>query len=106
MLFDFVMRALRRASYKWPARNIAKKDARVARGQYRCNKCEGIFRVKEVEVDHIVPVIPLSGTKSFDVIIPRLFCDSNNLQVLCKKCHREKSKGENKLRFEYRKPRK
>lgn len=109
--WKYVYNALRRASLKtskevWNARQVALRDARIERGVYLCAHCNGRFGPKEIDVDHILPVIPLNGSKSFDEIIPRLFCDSDNLQVLCKPCHKTKSKAENKLRFEYRKLRK
>lgn len=100
---DFVMRVLRRGTYKWPARGIAAGNARVSRGVYECAKCKGHFGRKEIDIDHIVPVIPLHGTDDWNLIIERLFCDSSGLQVLCKKCHKEKTQFENRLRKSYRK---
>lgn len=99
---DYVMRVLRRGTYQWPARGIAVADARVTRGVYECASCKGHFKRNEIDIDHIVPVIPLSGTDDWNVIIERLFCDSSGLQVLCKPCHKKKTQFENRLRKEYR----
>ena len=38
-------------------------------------------------VDHIDPVVPNIGFTSYDDYINRLFCEMNNLRLLCKKCH-------------------
>jgi len=57
----------------------------------RCtlNKKNNVF------VDHIAPIIdPAKGFVSWDETINNLFCEKENLQVLCKKCHDEKSKDE------------
>lgn len=52
-------------------------------------------------MDHIDPVVPI-GEKAFDmsldVIASRLWCDKDNLQVLCKPCHKKKSADEVGLR--------
>lgn len=69
--------------------------------RYRCAICKKDFGRREVQVDHIDPVIPI-GQKAkdmtFDQIISRLYCDATNLQVLDKKCHKLKSTEENKQR--------
>lgn len=66
---------------------------------YRCAMCLGEFKQKDVQVDHIVPVVPIDRTvqdMSYDEIVDRIFCDLDNLQVLCKSCHDIKSKNEKK----------
>lgn len=53
-------------------------------------------------VDHIDPVVPITGflkTKGFlgydwDLVIRRLFCEIEGLQVLCKPCHKLKTADE------------
>jgi 5-methylcytosine-specific restriction endonuclease McrA len=100
---DFVIRVLRRGTYKWPARTIALREARLERGVYECAHCKNQFGRKEVHVDHKIPVIPLHGTNDFNLIIERMFCPASGLQVLCKPCHKQKTKIENDLRKGYRK---
>jgi len=52
-------------------------------------------RVKNIFVDHIVPIIdPAVGFTTWDECIERMFCDSSNLQLLCKDCHSIKSREE------------
>jgi 5-methylcytosine-specific restriction endonuclease McrA len=62
---------------------------------YICNKCGLCFKPNEVQVDHIQPVVPTDHEiESWDEYISRLFCDIENLQVLCKPCHQIKSNNE------------
>lgn len=102
-LKKLLIQILRRASYRSPARNQALKNARISRGLYRCNSCLNEFTRKQIAVDHIKPVVPINGYKSgldFDAneFAERLFCEANNLQVLCKDCHKQKTKKENNCR--------
>ena len=98
----YIMTSLRQASYKWPSRNLALKEARISRGVYECAGCKSHFGRKEIQVDHIIPVMPLNGSDDFNVILERLFCPSEGLQILCKPCHKDKTDLENKARKEYR----
>lgn len=67
---------------------------------YICAKCGLCFNVKDVQVDHIEPVVPINHEiTSWDEYINRLFCDIDNLQVLCKPCHLIKSNNENNDRI-------
>lgn len=60
-----------------------------------------------MEVDHVVPIIPLDKSLSdltWDEVVDRAWCDVSNLRPLCKeKCHKEKTKIENLHRREFRK---
>jgi 5-methylcytosine-specific restriction endonuclease McrA len=89
---------LRRLSYRTPMRSQAMRNAKVAYGRYRCNACDQIFPPTTVQVDHISPVIPVSGWTTWDDYINRLFCPPEQLQVLCKPCHSVKSGLENQGR--------
>lgn len=78
----------------------------------RCAKCEQVFDLKDTQVDHIEPIIPVEGwpeapTSKFylhngmpdmNVLVYRTFVTPDKLQVLCRPCHKEKSKNENKKR--------
>jgi len=64
-----------------------------------CAKCKESFTMRDVQVDHIDPVVPVGRElQSWDEYICRLFCGVDNLQVLCKPCHKEKSNNENSQR--------
>jgi len=76
---------------------LAKKPA----VRYPCVECHNLHMGKNIQVDHIEPVIPLNIPAKhacMDVVIGRLFCNKSNLQILCKDCHKTKSKEENTIR--------
>lgn len=107
---SFVKSALRSASQRWPPKYTVLSDACVGQKEnpksgrlakfYKCNKCRNEFVAKEVEVNHIFPVIPTTGFDSWDNVIARLFCEREGLEVLCKPCHKDITKQENKERKE------
>ena len=99
----FIMSALRKAWLRWPPRGKVMKAAWVRRGVYKCNGCKKNVKVtlkrdgkryRNISVDHIKPVIPVGGFKTWDSVVARLFCEDSNLQVLCKLCHDKKTKSE------------
>ena len=114
---SFIKSILRKASMRWKPVNAVKVRARVERGFYRCELCKEVVpasavvtlkngktkRVKNVAVDHIIPVVPTSGFDSWDNVIDRLFCDEDGLQLLCRTCHEEKCKEETDERKRSRK---
>lgn len=105
---SFVKGGLRSISQRWPpkytvlneaktTKKINPKSGRIAQ-HFRCAKCLDDFPQKEVEVNHIVPVIPLSGFDTWDGVIERMFCEKGLLEVLCKPCHKSITKEENEHR--------
>ena len=98
---DWLMKELRRIHYKWLPRKQCMVNARVSRGKYICKQCGQLFGPKEIQIDHIEPVInPQTGFVDWNTYIQRLFSPLNNYQVLCKKCHSAKSAKENAVRRE------
>lgn len=103
---SFIKNNLRSATRKWAPIQNCKKKAHVARGLYECANCHEHVpptvydadkrkRVKNIFVDHIIPIIdPSIGFTTWDECIERMFCDSENLQLLCKPCHSSKSQEE------------
>jgi hypothetical protein len=102
---SFIKSALRSASIKWPPRytvlseacvgsKINPKSGRMAK-HYKCNQCKGDFPAKEVEVNHIFPVIPVTGFTTWDDVVKRMFCEKDGLEVCCKPCHKIITKKEN-----------
>ena len=89
----------------------SKNGKDLVRVSYKCNKCKDEFKSSQVVVDHIIPVIdptvgfPINpdGSDDWLTFIRRLFCGPENLQVLCKTCHDEKTGKETKLRVKSRK---
>lgn len=101
---SFVVNLLRRGTYIWKPRSEAFARARVERGVYKCEKCGALRKVKEVVADHIECVVdPKVGFVSWDEYVKRLFCQSDNFQILCKEtCHKEKTKFESEQRKYYK----
>jgi len=94
----FVKSQLRAASMRWGPKNKVLVAARVSRGVYLCNGCKKHVpytlpdrikntRVKNIQVNHKVPVSVPKGWDGWDNWIERLFCDSDGLEVLCSECH-------------------
>jgi 5-methylcytosine-specific restriction endonuclease McrA len=77
-------------------KKINPKTKRLAQF-YQCARCKDEFTNKDVEVDHIVPVVdPSVGFVDWNTFIARLFTERENYQTLCKPCHKLKTKEENK----------
>lgn len=105
---SIIRAGFRRFPAKYEALNNAKAGKRTneATGRmaehYKCAKCKQEFTAKDVQVDHIKPVVPPSGFTTWDDFISRLFCSATNLQVLCKECHKIKTKKETVARTKAR----
>jgi 5-methylcytosine-specific restriction endonuclease McrA len=78
-------------------KKINESSGRLAE-HFECNECHNLFPAKLVVVDHIESVVPLTGFVSWDDVIKRMYCSSEGLQVLCKECHKIKTKEENSQR--------
>jgi hypothetical protein len=104
----FIIAVLRQGTRRYPPKyetlNAAKtekkinpKTKRLAQ-HYACAKCKKDWPQKEVQVDHVLPVVdPGQGFVDWNTYITRLFCDKDNLTVLCLQCHHEKTKGEKEI---------
>lgn len=101
---SFIRSQLRAATMRWGPIGDCLKQARTGRGLYLCASCEqtvpattkvGRRRVKNVHVDHIEPITnPDVGFTTWDELIERMFCEEDNLQVLCTECHTKKTDEE------------
>lgn len=65
----------RNNSWFWVRKDVLRRD------RYTCSICKKRFRKALLDVDHIIPV--QMGGKLFE---------KENLQTLCKECHKAKSK--------------
>lgn len=92
--------AMRRGWRRTPYAKAALARAMIAPGVVRCAGCKGEFPVKEIDLDHTSPIHPVDASPlTLDEFSARLFCAPEDLQVLCRaKCHKEKTKAENKER--------
>lgn len=112
---SMVMSMLRSRSMYWKVTHDVLKDAedgtiineetgrpnkavRCALCGHRMPKSAGKGNKPQYAVDHIKPVRPVEGFDSWDGIINRMYCEKDNLQVLCKECHEKKTKAENEAR--------
>ncbi len=112
-LKSFITSTLRGGFRKYPikyeclqkaklGKKINTKTNRMAE-HYKCNSCHGEFVAKEVQVNHIEPVVDVNtGFVSWDSFIERLFCDESLLEVLCIGCHSKLTLEENKMRKEFK----
>lgn len=72
--------------------------------KYLCNHCKHLFKEDYVEVDHIKELYRINWQIPFHENLAEiqkwtqsLFCDIENLQVLCKRCHTIKTIEYNKF---------
>lgn len=108
-----IVAGLRNASKYWKPKMVCLEEACVGRKinaatgklakHYTCNSCDGEFVAKNVDVDHIIPLVDPCGFVSWDDLIARLFVEKVGLQVLCKECHKAKTLEEKKARDAYKK---
>lgn len=101
-LNGYIFGALRKI-WRWhPERKLALTIAKVAGGTkelYTCAQCDQMYPRKQVHIDHKVPVIsPIDGFQGWDLYVEKLFVQFDDLQVLCKDCHQQKTQKENKVR--------
>jgi hypothetical protein len=84
--------------------------------RYTCAICKQLFSQKNIQVDHIEPVVPLwkpEADMTYDEIVRGVFCGLDNLQVICStpmkrnnglpSCHKLKTDEENFIRDELKK---
>lgn len=101
---SFIKGALRGATRKWAPIQDCLKNARTRRGYYLCAECKqevtatikvGNKRKKNAIVDHIVPIVdPAVGFTNWHDCVERMFCEEDNLQVMCLDCHLVKCQEE------------
>ena len=101
-LFSALRRVFMRSPYSSDAFNKVKRTATKGKQKrvfFTCASC-GVEAIrKDVCVDHVAPVVdPKVGFVDWITYIARLFCGPDNLQILCKKCHKIKTLQENKER--------
>ena len=102
--FSFIRSALRQAWTRYPVKHqfLRSKqkpytgDDKRTKFQYECEECKQIFKGKEVQVDHIKPAGSLKTFADLPSFASNLFCEIDNLQLLCKGCHAVKTKEERK----------
>jgi hypothetical protein len=115
-LAKFLIPKLRNMSRWWPEKaktmQLAREQVHIGfykngkpeyKTMFKCAQCGELFDRKEIDVDHINPVVSVDGFTDWDDYITNLFCDSNKLQILCEADHFIKSQAENEQRRENKK---
>lgn len=112
--FSFIRSALRAAWVKYPVkgqvlkksrRNVKKTekmDRRIHRHrfEYKCAVCKKFHKATQVQVDHIIPCGSLNCYEDLPRFVSTLFCEEDNLQVICIECHNQKTNQERAERAE------
>ena len=102
MFWSFIRSALRQKSRWWKPISVCKLNARrLYKGpnkrqkfEYLCAHCDKWFPEKKINIDHICPAGSLNCAQDLPGFVERLFCEVDNLQCLCEKCHDVKTKSE------------
>jgi 5-methylcytosine-specific restriction endonuclease McrA len=100
--WSFIRSGLRQKSRWWKPITQCKLNAkRPYKGpnkrqkfEYQCNSCKKWFAEKNINVDHIEPAGSLNCADDLAGFVERLFCEVDNLQVLCSGCHNIKTQKE------------
>lgn len=102
--WSFIRSGLRQKSRWWkPITECKLKAKRAYKGpnkrqkfEYQCKSCKNWFPEKQINVDHICPAGSLNSAQDLPGFVERLFCEQDNLQVLCENCHNIKTQNEKK----------
>ena len=105
---SFIVSVLRSGTRRWPPKFLTLNEAKTEKKinvktgrlaqHYLCAGCDNYFPAKDINVDHIIPVVGPEGFVNWDTYIERMYCDKENFQILCTNCHTEKSMGERQSR--------
>jgi 5-methylcytosine-specific restriction endonuclease McrA len=105
-----IVSVLRNGSKRWTPKWQVMNDGREQRLNTRtgkmkygntCNECKDWFFTDELEIDHIVPFgtyLDRTNIETFAKTIGKyilgMYCETDNLQRLCKTCHLAKTAEE------------
>lgn len=98
--WQFIRSALRRAFMRYPVKTaVLNENRKTVKGkrhkfEYQCASCKKWYMNKEVQVDHITPAGSLKSYDDLPQFVETLFCEGDNLQILCLDCHKAKTRQE------------
>ena len=112
---QFLIPFLRKASQRWPAKIQARKNAKVIiedghfkngnvrkRVMYKCHQCGVLVDQFNGHIDHLEPVVNISGFTNWEDYINRLFCSVDLLAHKCIPCHEAITREQNLERYKYK----
>lgn len=99
--WSFIRSGLRAKFSRWPPKyKVLNKAKRTVTGkrhkyEYQCSVCNNWFKQKEVEIDHYPEACgSLKEADDLPRFVTTLFCEEENLRVICKECHRVHTNNE------------
>lgn len=115
-----IINNLRQLHFQGYGYKEAKADAKVDKSTYQCQNCGDLYyrgtsdkvyeelvekyspleiKKGKLQIDHINPVVDIKrGFQNYDEYIVRLFCSPDDLRAICKPCHSEITREQNKQR--------
>ena len=96
MFFSWLRSGLRRMTVRgWKPISECKKlnripyvgDNKRMRWSYICSNCGGTFSEKEIAIHHKIPVGSLKTFEDLPGFCKRLFCEIEDLTLICDTCH-------------------
>lgn len=76
----------------------------------RCPVCKELTAKSYIQIDHVVPIVPLDKTfhdifHSVQQVADAIYCNEENLRAMCKVCHASKTSEERTIRDAHRRAR-
>ncbi len=116
-MLDYVTVSSIKRNFSRSKRAKALKDKHILKGvkgvkggkMVMCESCGSHIPYYKSQLDHIDPITPVMISQkvmSFIMLLERVFCDDNNLQVICPECHKKKNNRERGQRVKWRKRKK
>jgi 5-methylcytosine-specific restriction endonuclease McrA len=84
-----------------PMRREAKKRVMVDKENAHCEICSQVKPIELFQVDHVIDATPSDSIltlENFGEFVLRLFCPTEGLVAICKKCHKIKTKETNAIK--------
>lgn len=93
--FQMLRHILRKRTVFWGPILTVRNRAKIAykgpnkrrKFSYICENCGGEFAANEVNVHHMIPAGELNKFEDLPGFCKRLFCEKEDLKLLCTKCH-------------------
>lgn len=102
--FGFLRSGLRKMSQRWPPlvqhalkavrRPSQSTTNKLLKWEFQCAFCLGWWARKLVQVDHIIPCGKFTCFEQLADYARRLFCETGDLRILCKDCHKKRTEIE------------